>query len=433
MKKKVLSALLVASMTATLFAGCGDKTEGDKPADGKEPAGTESGTTPGTEGPVDYGEGTLTLWVAENAVDFTKEQVDAFLKENAPGYTATVEAVSEADAAGNMITDVEGGADLFSFAQDQLARLVAAGAAQPVIDTYSSWIAENNDEGSVAAVKSGDMTYAFPMTSDNGYFLFYDKSVVTNPDSLEDILADCEKAGKNFYMEINQGWYLPSFFFGTGCVGEYETDVDGNFTKCTMDFASDKGLVAFKEVIELAESKAFQNGSSSDDATNYAAIVTGTWNAASIKKEFGDNYACAKLPKFKGADDQEYQMSGFKGYKMLGIKPQTEEGKLALCFKLAQYLTDAERQVARYEKVGWGPSNLEAQGNEAVQADVALTALRDQFEFSIPQGQYPNDYWTYCTSFVDTIISGDISSKNSDDDLMKKLQEFQDTCMGYAK
>lgn len=64
---------------------------------------------------------------------------------------------------------------------------------------------------------------------------------------------------------------------------------------------------------------------------------------------------------------------------------------------------------------------------------MALTALRDQFEFSIPQGQYPNDYWTLVTSFSDTIISGDISSKTSDDDLMKKLQEFQDTCVGYAK
>lgn len=410
MKKKVLAALLVGCMTATMFAGCGDKKE-DEPSKPDTPSTQGGAETPATEeGPVDYGEGTLTLWVAENAVDFTKEQVDAFLKENAPGYTATVEAVGEADAAGNMITDVEGGADIFSFAQDQLARLVAAGAVQPIIDTYSSWIAENNDEGSVAAVKSGDMSYAFPMTSDNGYFLFYDKSVVTNPESLEDILADCEKAGKNFYMEINAGWYMPSFFFGTGCVGEYEVDVDGNFTKCTMDFASDKGLVAMKELIATAESKAFQNGSAADNASNYAAMVTGTWNAATIKKEFGDNYACAKMPKFKGSDDQEYQMSGFKGYKMLGIKPQTEEGKLALCYKLAQYLTDADRQVARYEKVGWGPSNLQAQENEAVQADVALTALRDQFEFSIPQGQYPNDYWTLVTSFSDTIISGDISS-----------------------
>ena len=68
-------------------------------------------------------------------------------------------------------------------------------------------------------------------------------------------------------------------------------------------------------------------------------------------------------------------MGGFSGYKMLGIKPQTEEGKLALCYKLAQYLTDAERQVARYEAVGWGPSNVEAQGNDAVQNDVALTAV----------------------------------------------------------
>lgn len=202
MKKKVLSALLVAAMTATLFAGCGGKDDVE-PSNPAKPDASQGAETPATEENIDYGEGTITLWVAENAVDFTKEQVDAFLKENAPGYTATVEAVGEPDAASNMITDVEGGADIFSFAQDQLARLVAAGAVQPIIEPYASWIAENNDEGSVAAVKSGDMSYAFPMTSDNGYFLFYDKSVVTKPDSLEDILADCEKAGKNFYMEIS--------------------------------------------------------------------------------------------------------------------------------------------------------------------------------------------------------------------------------------
>lgn len=431
MKKKVVSALLVASMTATLFAGCGNKEEDNKPAEKQPDTGA---ATPATEeGPVDYGEGELTLWVAENVVDLTKEKVEAFLKEEAPGYTVTVEAVSEADATSNMITDVEGGADLFGFAQDQLSRLVSAGAVQPVITNYASWIEENNDAGSVAAVKSGDMTYAFPMTSDNGYFLFYDKSVVSDPSSLEAIIADCEKAGKNFYMEINQGWYLPSFFFGTGCKGEYETDADGNFTSCTMDFASDNGLVALKEVIELVSSKSFQNGSSSDDATNYAAIVTGTWNSGSIKKEFGDNYACAKMPEFEGSDGQKYQMSGFSGYKMLGIKPQTEEGKLALCFKVAQYLTGSEMQVARYEAVGWGPSNTEAQGNEAVQNDEALTALREQLQYCIVQGPYPNDYWSLATSLGDSIISGDISSKTSDDDLMKTLQEFQDTCMGYAK
>ena len=99
------------------------------------------------------------------------------------------------------------------------------------------------------------------MTSDNGYFLYYDKSVVKDPSTLEGILADCEAAGKNFYMEINSGWYQTAFFFGTGCDLSYETDDQGNFTKANVTYASDNGLVALKEDDRAYASKAFQNGS----------------------------------------------------------------------------------------------------------------------------------------------------------------------------
>ena len=66
------------------------------------------------------------VWVADNVVDFTNEQIDAFKAAN-PDFadiTFTVESVGEGDAASNMITDVEAGADVFTFAQDQIARLV---------------------------------------------------------------------------------------------------------------------------------------------------------------------------------------------------------------------------------------------------------------------------------------------------------------------
>jgi arabinogalactan oligomer/maltooligosaccharide transport system substrate-binding protein len=332
-----------------------------------------------------------------------------------------------------MITDVAGGADIYGFAQDQISRLVSAGALQPVVGDYATWIEENNDEGSTGAAKVGDLTYAFPMTSDNGYFLYYDSSVVTDPTSLEQIVADCEAAGKNFYFEINSGWYQPAFFFGTGATITYDTDTDANFTACNINYASDAGVVALKEIIELASSKSFQNGSSVDNATNLAAIVDGTWDAESAKKVFGDNYACAKLPSFVGSDGNTYQLGGFSGFKLLGIKPQEEEGKLALCYKLAQYLTSAETQTARFESVGWGPSNTEAQASDAVKADVALSALAEQIQFDMPQGNYPGDYWSLATSLGDTVISGDLNSSTSDEDLLKTLQDFQDTCISYAQ
>ena len=372
--------------------------------------------------------GDLKVWVADAAVDFTNEQVEAFKAAN-PDFadrTVTVEAVGEGDAASKVITDVDAAADIFGFAQDQLARMVAAGAVEIVEPANAEVVKAENDAGAVAAVTMGDELYAYPLTSDNGYFLYYDKSVVTDPSTLEGILADCEAAGKSFYMEINSGWYQTAFFFGAGCTLTYESDNDGNLTACNVDYASENGLKALKSMIALANSPAFVNGSSISNATNVAAIVDGTWDTEAAKELFGDNYAAAKLPTVDG-----YQMSGFGGFKMLGVKPQEDEAKLAACDALAAWLSSGDVQLARYEVLGWGPSNLAAQQSDAVKADVALSALADQLQYTIPQGQYPGDYWSLATGLGDNIIGHKYDGAD-DDALMTALTEFQDTCVSYA-
>ncbi len=372
--------------------------------------------------------GDLKVWVPDAAVDFTTEQVEAFKAAN-PDYAdmnVTIEPVGEGDAAGKVITDVDAAADIFNFAQDQLVRMVAAGALELVEPGNAEIVAAENDADAVAAATVGDELYAYPLTSDNGYFLYYDKSVVTDPSTLEGILADCEAAGKSFYMEINSGWYQTAFFFGAGCTLGYETDVDGNFTACNADYASENGLKAIKAMIALAQSPAFVNGSSVSNATNVAAIVDGTWDAAAAKELFGDNYAATKLPTVDG-----WQLGGFSGFKLLGVKPQTDDAKLAACDALAAWLSSGEVQLARYQAINWGPSNLEAQQSEAVQADVALAALREQVPFDVPQGQYPGDYWSLATGLGDNII-GHKYDDADDDALMAALTEFQDTCVSYA-
>ncbi|MDO4332813.1 MAG: extracellular solute-binding protein [Eubacteriales bacterium] len=437
MKKKVLSVLLACAMVFGL-AACGSETATSTPATepAAEPAAEEAATEAAAEesvaADVDYGTGTITIWVAEEVNAFTQAQADQFIADHPEfsGYTVTIEAVGEGDAANNMITDVEGGADIYGFAQDQLARLVSAGAVMEVIGDYADFVSSSNDAGAVSAATMGDAIYAFPVTSDNGYFLYYDSTVVTDPTSLEAILADCETAGKSFYMEINSGWYQPAFFFGTGCELTYEADSDGNFTQANVNYASENGVAAMKALVELSKSSAFINGSSVSNATNAAAIVDGTWDSSAAKELFGDGYACAKLPTFT-VDDQTYQLSGFGGFKLLGVKPQTDTNKATVCMELAKYLSSAEVQLARYNEVGWGPSNLEAQADEAVKADEALSALAEQLAYTIPQGQYPNDYWSLATALGDDIIA-DKYDNASDEDLMKALEEFQATCESYA-
>jgi arabinogalactan oligomer/maltooligosaccharide transport system substrate-binding protein len=442
MKKRVLAVLLSTAMVASLTA-CGSSssdsssTSTDTSASTSTTDSSASSTTAAdtsASADFDYGSGEITIWVAEEVTDLTKTLAEQFIADKGIDYTVNVEAVGEGDAAGNMITDVQGGADIYGFAQDQISRLVSAGALQTLSGTgFDTWVEEQNDNGAVGAATVGSTLYAFPMTSDNGYFLYYDSSVVTNPDSLEDIVADCEAAGKNFYFEINSGWYQTAFFFGTGCELTYDTDDDGNFTACNVDYASDKGVVALKKIIELNSSSAFQNGSSLSSATNVGAIVDGTWDSSAAQEVFGDNYACAKLPSFVGSDGNTYQLGGFGGFKLLGVKPQTEAGKLRACLELAQYLTNTDSQLERFNNNGWGPSNLDAQADSAVQADPALAALAAQLNYCIPQGNYPGDYWDLATSLGDDVISKNITATSTDDDLLAVLQNFQDTCISYAK
>lgn len=444
MKKKALAIFMAGVLTFGL-AACGSSSSAGSSAESAAPAEStaagsdaaesteaESSAADAAAEDVDYGSGNITIWVAEEVTAFTQTQAEQFLQDNPAysGYTVTVEAVGEGDAASNMITDVEGGADIYGFAQDQLARLVSAGAVMEVIGDYADFVSTSNDSGAVSAATMGDSIYAFPVTSDNGYFLYYDSSVVTDPTSLEAIVADCEEAGKGFYMEINSGWYQTAFFFATGCELTYEADSAGNFTSSNVTYASEEGLTALKALINLASSSAFYNGSSVSNATNAAAIVDGTWDSGAAKELFGDNYACAKLPSFE-VDGQEYQMSGFGGFKLLGVKPQTDTNKAIVCMELAKYLSSAEVQLARYQEVGWGPSNLEAQADEAVQADEALTALAEQLTYTIPQGQYPNEYWDLATSLGDDIIAGTYDN-SSDEELMSVLENFQTTCESYA-
>lgn len=429
MKKKAAALLLTALMAVSAVA-CGGNADTKSDSAKTDDAETEESGS----GDLNY-DGDIKVWVADAAVDFTTEQIKDFQSQN-PGLkdaTFTVEPVGEGDAATNVITDVEGAADVFTFAQDQTARLVSAGGLEEVEDSNAQTIKDENDEGAVTAATVGGKLYAYPITSDNGYFLFYDKSVVSDPSDLDKIAEDCQNAGKNFYYQINSGWYQDSFFFGTGCKLTYDTDDQGNFTSCDADLANDKGVVALKEMIKLASYSSFQDGANFGDATDVGAIVDGTWDAGAIKDAFGDNYACAKLPSFTGADGQTYQLGGFSGYKLLGVKPQEDEDKLAVCDALAKFLSSKDVQIARYKAVGWGPSNLEAQLNEDVQKDEALTALREQQQYDIPQGQYPQEYWDLATALGDDIDKNNVlTPSTSDADLLAALQKFQDTCKSYA-
>ena len=140
------------------------------------------------------GEYEIKVWVADAIVDLTEAQIKRFNETNEDGITfkATIEKMGEGDAASNMVQDVEAGADIYCFAQDQLSRLLTAKALAKLGTKAAEFVTANYDADSVASVTVDGTMYAYPLTADNGYFMYYDKSIIPDEDvdSLEKLIED---------------------------------------------------------------------------------------------------------------------------------------------------------------------------------------------------------------------------------------------------
>lgn len=426
MKKitKVL-ALIMALVLCFSLAGCKKAEDGNK-TDNNQKSESNNGNATSGDAAASYNYD-ITVWVPEKAVEFTQKEIANFNATNADGitFTASVEAVSEADAATTMITDVESGADIYFFAQDQAARLIQAGALSKLGVKAAEIVTGENASGVVAACMSGEDMYAYPLTADNGYFMYYDKSVIPEADidDVTKLIADCEKAGRTFTFEMEtSAWYLASYFFATGCVSEWTNNEGGKPIAVNDTFNSANGLIAAKGIYELCKSTSHNSksaGSEFEAGIPAAIVISGTWDFDTVKGILGDNMGTADLPSFT-VDGQSYHLGSYNGCKLLGVKPQTDAAKSACLHKLAQYLTSEAEQLARFNELAWGPANTVAQGNDAVQANPGLAALLEQAPYSIPQGQIPGQWWD-----IAKVIATDImESDGSDAGLQKALDNY---------
>ena len=422
--KKIIALLLALVMVLGL-AACGET-----PAPVETQAPTEGGNETPTEGSTENplaGTYDIIMWVSESdgMTALTQEMIDAF-EAAYPGIVinAQIEGVSEADAGSKVIADVASAPDIYCFAQDQLARLVQAAALAPIGGDVAELIKTQNDGGSVAAASVAGTLYAYPMTSDNGYYMYYDTSIISEEDaeSLEAVIAACEANNVKFRYALENAWYTASFFFATGCHSNWSMNEAGEFTSVDDTFNSEAGLAAMKGMQMLAQSPAYD--SNADIFTDAGVVITGIWNANAAAEHFGENLGATDLPSFT-VDGNTYHIGSYTGNKLMGVKPQTDGNKGAVLSLLAQFLTNEECQLKRYELAQWGPSNLAAQASEAVQANASLAALAKQNAYGQPQGQIHGSWWD-----IAKLLGAQAKAATSDEDLQAALNDYTATIDG---
>ena len=427
--KKIVALILTAMMAASALAGCASGSSGttttpstpttttSKTDEGSQ-AGGEGSTTEASkveaanldsdevmakikdkmaeEAAATDGTITMTVWCSSDDKSFEEGLMKEFEEKYADtrySFRIKKSPIGEDKAGGKILEGPKDGADVFSFADDQLAGLVEAGAIAEVANIFNNNVKAENSEKAVEVCTVNGTSYAFPKTSDNGYFMYYDKTVFSDEDvqSFDAMIAKAKAANKAVFFEMGNAWYNAGFFFTAGCTIKYENGVQ------TATLNSDEGVAAVKAMCHIAENigSGFEGDPGSAGANAFiaqgfkdgklAAAVTGTWNGPAIKEAIGDaNVGAAKLPTVLMNDEQK-QLDSFGGYKLIGVNAYTKYPITAQA--LAYYLGKAESQVKRYNVRGLIPTATAALEEDAIKNDVARIAIAAQEPFSHAQGQ----------------------------------------------
>lgn len=368
----------------------------------------------------------IRVWGAEDDQTLLKELIDRF-EAQYPDVAFDIElgVESESTAKDTILTDVEAAADVFAFASDQIYDLVNAGALadrkvyEEAYEKYTGKTLDDikaaNSESSVAAATVDDTFYAFPMAGDNSYFLYYDSSVISEEDarSWDMILAAASAAGKKVGMVFSSGWYNAAFFYGAG----FMTDLNPDGTTA-MDWNGTSpegytGVQVVQSMLDIAGHPAFMSIADGDTANQIAsgslcAIVSGSWDAQAAQDAFGDGYAATRLPDFTIEGNSVPMKSAF-GYKFIGVNEYSEN--IGWAVLLAEYLTNEESQITRFEERQIGPTNLEAAATDEVQSNYAIAAVIAQSEYSVIQ-KAGGKYWDPVQSFGEIIAQGALDRDN---------------------
>lgn len=382
----------------------------------------------------------LTVWGAEEDQNLLKELTDKF-QETYKDQTFDIQigVESESTAKDTVLTDVEAAADVYAFADDQISDLVKAGALLKLDDYADALqlagktlddVKAANVDGSIEAATVDGSLYAFPRAADNGYFLYYDSSVLTEEDvaSWDSLLAAADKAGKKVGMTLASGWYNASFFYGagftTGLNEDGTTAMDWNGTSAD----GYTGVDVVKGMLDIAGNSAFMAIADGDISNqlasgNLVACVSGTWDGITAQNVYGDGYAATKLPTFKVGDAQ-VQQGSVAGYKFVGVNGYSENSGWAVL--LADYISNEEAQQAFFDQRESGPSNKNVAASDSVKENVALGALAQQAEFAQAQ-KVGGKYWDPAQTFGELIAQGTLSA---DDDAA--IQEALDNLVDGA-
>ncbi len=421
MKKKLLALAMATVMVASL-AGCGQGASKEENTPAPEAPQTEA-EAPAAEEPAapaateeEAITTTITVWAPQE--DQSDEQgkwlqtmCEQFAAQH-PNWNITFEygVCAEGDAKATVTQDVEGAADVYMYANDNLPELIAANAVAKLGGETVDYINNTNSPAIVDSVSVDGNIYGVPFTT-NTWFMYYDKSAFT-----EDEVNNLDKmiAKEKVSFPLGNSWYVASFFVANG--GNFFGD--GTDGSKGIDFSGDKGTEVANYLVDLAANPNFVY----DDAGagmaglrdgSVKVLFSGSWDYNNVKEALGDNFAAKALPSIT-INGQEKQLMSFAGSKAIGVNPSCEYPQVAVA--LAKYLGGTVAQKAHYESRSVVPCNTELLKDPAVASDMLVQAQNATFDTTSiiqPFISEMGNYWGPAENFGKAVVNKEVTHDNA--------------------
>ena len=404
--RKRTGVLLLGILCTAAFAGCGTEEETESERTEQEPQNVE-----------------LVVWGAEEDEELMNQVIQSFQAEyqGQADFRISFEVQGESQCKDVLIGGLEDGADVFTFADDQLNTLAAAGALEPIENADE--IKNRNLPSTIEAATINDRLYAYPLTADNGYFLYYNRQYISEEQvkTLDGILEAAAANGGLFTMDWSSAWYVYAFFGNTGLQVGLNDDGITNYCTWNQTDGDIRGVDVAQAMLQIAQHPGFASCTDEEFMNgvkdgSVIAGVSGVWNSVAIKEAWGENMGAVRLPTYT-CGGRQIQMASFSGCKLIGVNAYSKHPEWAS--RLAEWITNEENQRLRFKMRGQGPSNIAVADSPEIRQSPAITALIEQSEFSQLQ-RVGGRFWDPVSKFAGNMAAGNPSGQ----DLQEQLDEM---------
>lgn len=374
---------------------------------------------------------------------WVKTKVEAFLKTEGLDTKYTVKMFALEEGSVNDKTAVpdwtaKTAPDLYAYASDQTLGLVSSGALGQVPSTFATSMKSNMGEDAIAAASVGEKIYGYPYAGDNGYFLYYNKSVFKDKEDklekLDDVVSVCKAAGLKVSYKLADTFFSTGLMFTFGARYNVTLSTDSKkIASVSADFDGAKGMKAIKAMKAIVNNDSIDTTKDGQKAPTVAnklgACVDGSWNASNYKTTMGEDYGCVKLPSVT-VDGETKNIGSFLGYKLYGVNPSkagATSTKLADLHKIANYLVSKDVQTARFNDLTIAPTLTAVKSLPAVQNTPHVKALAAQAAFSVAQTIVPNNIWQESTAPYTELIKSE--NKDADETKLQSILTAYNTAV----